>query len=114
MEKPSALEVGGFVFQPLSLADARQSSTLCRLRDISLRPEGVFPNKGSPWQNRKLYLYARASPTRGGGIAQAMTERLYREKAALRKQDVFLHCKMPKKYLEILADKSKKMSTQEA
>ena len=28
------------------------------------------PNKGSPWQNRKLYLYARASPTRGGGIAE--------------------------------------------
>jgi hypothetical protein len=42
-----------------------------------------------------------------------MTERLYREKTALRKQGVFLRCKMPKKYLEILADKSKKMSTQE-
>ena len=32
--------------QPLSLL-RRQLSSLCRLCDISLRPEGVFPSRGA-------------------------------------------------------------------
>ena len=32
--------------KPLSLL-CRQLSSLCRLRDISLRPEGVFPSRGA-------------------------------------------------------------------
>ena len=43
--------------QPLSLL-RRQLSSLCRLCDISLRPEGVFPSRGASGKEssrKKLY-----------------------------------------------------------
>ena len=59
-----------YSIQPLSLAAARQSSTLCRLRDISLRPEGVFPSRGASGETGNSAGTAKASPTRGGGNAK--------------------------------------------
>ena len=56
--------------QPLSLAAARQSSTLCRLRGISLRPEGVFLSRGASGATGYRAGTAKASPTRGGGNAE--------------------------------------------
>ena len=44
------------------IASQCQSSSLCRLRDISLRPEGVFPDRGAigrsgnPCWTKKFYL----------------------------------------------------------
>ena len=43
---------GGFLLP--SQTASQPDSSLYRERDISLRPEGVFPQRGSPWQDGKV------------------------------------------------------------
>ena len=56
--------------RPLSLALLDSLSSLCRLRDISLRPEGVFQGESQERGGKAL-----ASPFGRGGTAAAVTER---------------------------------------
>ena len=61
--------------KPLSLL-RRQLSSLCRLRDISLRPEGVFPSRGALGKEILFFVDCQSLSYKERWHPEGMTERL--------------------------------------